>query len=114
MTGDQHRRILDGRRQARLLRTRRRGGRARPPAAARAGTELGDRSNQIVGAVHRLDHDAELTQVVAPDVLDQLGVVPALDPDPARRAPPAVRASPAIEPELVSRGSVVLGGVEVV
>jgi hypothetical protein len=34
--------------------------------------------------VHRLDDDAELAKVVTPDVLDQFGVMPTLDPDPAR------------------------------
>ena len=56
---------------------------AEPPFGA--GANSGDRGDEVVGAVHRLDDDAELAQVVAPDVLDELGVVLALDPDPARR-----------------------------
>ena len=41
-------------------------------------------ADEVVGAVQRLDDDAELAQVVAPHVLDQLGVVASLHPDPAR------------------------------
>ena len=52
--------------------------------AQRARSELGHRRHEVVGAVHRLDDDAELAKVVAPDMLDQFGVMPTLDPDPAR------------------------------
>src|SRR3712207_7370121 len=41
------------------------------------------RSRQVVDAVQRLDHDTLDPQVVAPDLLDQLGVVLALDVDAA-------------------------------
>ena len=50
-----------------------------------AGPEVGDRGGEIVGAVERFHDDAEFAEVVAPHVLEQFGVVLALDPDPARR-----------------------------
>ena len=59
---------------------------AEPPLVRRA--EVGDGGREVVGAVQRLDDDAQLAQVVAPHVLEQLGVVLALDPDPARRSHP--------------------------
>ena len=52
------------------------------PAAAAPGRSP-DPPGQLVDAVQRLDHDRLDPQVVAPDPLDQGGVVPALDPDPA-------------------------------
>ena len=52
--------------------------------------------------MERFDDDAEFAQVVAPDVLDEFGVVLALDPDAARRgdASPSVAGT---EPEAVTR-----------
>ncbi|MPM23002.1 hypothetical protein SDC9_69464 [bioreactor metagenome] len=47
------------------------------------GAELGHDGRQVVHTAHVLDHDADVAQVVAPDLLDQLGVVSALDVDPA-------------------------------
>ena len=57
-------------------------------ASLRARPERGDGPDDVVDAVHRLDDHADLAQVVAPHVLEQLGVVAALDPDPARRGDP--------------------------
>ncbi len=54
---------------------------AEPPLAR--WRELGDTPDEVVDAVHRFDDDAELAQVVSPDVLEQFGIVPTLDPDPA-------------------------------
>ena len=48
-----------------------------------AGPEVGHHRGEVVGTVHRFDHDPEVAQVVAPHVLQQLGVVLALDPDAA-------------------------------
>ena len=44
--------------------------------------ELGDDAGEVVDAVHELDDDALDAQVVAPDLLDELGVVTTLDVDP--------------------------------
>ena len=52
-----------------------------PPAAFRG--EFGDDPGEIVHAAEVLDHYADVAQVIAPDLLDQFGVVPALDVDPA-------------------------------
>ena len=57
-------------------------------AALRTGPEPGDGADEVVDAVHRLDDDTDLAQVVAPHVLEQLGVVATLDPDPAGRGDP--------------------------
>ena len=46
------------------------------------GLELIDHRHQLVDAVHRLDDDRQLGQLIAPHVLHQLGVVTTLDPDP--------------------------------
>src|SRR4029450_2375433 len=54
-----------------------------PEPAPRPGTERPDRLPQPVDAVQRLDDHALDPQVVAPDPLDQGGVVDALHPDPA-------------------------------
>ena len=72
-------------------------------AALRARLELGHGTDEVVGAVQRLDDDAELAQVVAPHVLDQLGVVAALDPDPAGAGDvsPAPASAAATEPLFV-------------
>ena len=60
---------------------------AEPPSLGRA--ELAHDRGQVVHAVQRLDDDALDAQVVAPDLLDQFGVVLALDVDAAARARPA-------------------------
>jgi hypothetical protein len=52
--------------------------------ASRTGPEAPHPLDEVVDAAHRLDHDAELAQVVAPHPLQQPGVVAALDPDPRR------------------------------
>ena len=57
-----------------------------------AGLELGDDAGEVVDAVHELDDDALDAQVVAPDLLDELGVVPALDVDARAARHPGARA----------------------
>ena len=52
------------------------------------GRELGHDVGQVVDAVEPLDDDPFEAQVVAPDLLHQLGVVDALDQDPARLGHP--------------------------
>src|SRR5215212_9815182 len=52
---------------------------AEPPPGARP--ELADDRRQVVDAVQRLDDDALDAQVVAPDLLHELGIVLALDVD---------------------------------
>ena len=72
---------------------------AEPPL--RAGRELSSTRGQVVDAFQVLHHDAHVAQVVAPDLLDQLGVVAAFDIDPAgpghpgRGRRPGHRAGPA-------------------
>ena len=97
--------VRDRRRPAATPWTRRRGGRrARRAARCGDGPNAGDGGDEVVDAVHRLDDDAELAQVVAPDVLEQLGVVAALDPDPAGGGDPAgSRGAAATEPDAVER-----------
>ena len=58
-----------------------------------SGGEAGDDRRQVVDAAEVLDHDADVAQVVAPDLLHKLGVVAALDVDPAgaRHLGPALR-----------------------
>ena len=51
--------------------------------ARRARAEVAQVLGQVVDAAEVLDHDALDAQVVAPDLLHQLGVVAALDEDPA-------------------------------
>jgi hypothetical protein len=51
--------------------------------AARTGLEPVHDPGQVVDTFEVLDHDALDPQVVTPDPLDQFGVVPALDVDPA-------------------------------
>ena len=53
------------------------------PAGGRGG-EAGDDRRQVVDALEVLHDDADVAQVVAPDLLDQLGIVAALDVDAAR------------------------------
>ena len=54
-----------------------------PDPAVRARTEVTQVAGQVVDAAEVLHDHALEPQVVAPDLLDQLGVVPALDIDPA-------------------------------
>ena len=51
--------------------------------ALRSGTEVAEVAGEVVDAAEVLDDDALEAQVVTPDLLDELGVVPALDEDPA-------------------------------
>src|SRR5699024_9015744 len=53
-----------------------------PQTALRGGGEGADLGREVVHAVQHLDDDALHPQVVTPDLLHQLGVVPTLDPDP--------------------------------
>ena len=59
---------------------------AEPPPAL--GGEVGHDRRQVIDAAEVLHHHADVTEVVAPDPLDQLGVVPALDVDPAGQGGP--------------------------
>ena len=98
--------MLDGGGEAQLLRARHEviDEHAEPPSGTRR--ERGDSDDQVVDAVHRLDDDGELAEVVAPDVLDQLGVVAALDPDPAGggdRTPAATPRRPSRTPSAPAR-----------
>ena len=54
-----------------------------PEPPLRAGCEHLQHVREVIDALQVLDHDAHVTQVVAPDLLDELGVVTALDVDPA-------------------------------
>ena len=56
--------------------------------AVRPGLELVEHRAQVVGAVETLDDHTFDAQVVAPDLLDQLGVVHAFDQDPRRARDP--------------------------
>ena len=106
VAGDEHVRVLDGGGEAQLLGARHEviDEHAEAPCGTRG--EPGDGGGQVVDAVHRLDDDGELAEVVAPDVLDQLGVVAALDPDPAgggdRRSAGGAAAT---DPDAVSAGA---------
>ena len=53
--------------------------------AVGGGLELAHHCHHVVEPVHRFDHGAQLAQVVAPHMLDQLRVVLALHPDSAGR-----------------------------
>ena len=59
-----------------------------PSRRCRARAEARGPRRQLVDAVQRLHHDALDAQVVAPHPLDELGVVEALDPDPAAPGDP--------------------------
>ena len=66
-----------------------------PSRRAGLGPNARTAAGQVVDAVQRLDHDRLDPQVVAPDPLDQRGVVHALDPDPAAAGDPgAARSRP--------------------
>ena len=60
--------------------------------ALRAGPEVAQVVGEVVDAAEVLHDDALDAQVVAPDLLDQLGVVPALDEDPAGPGDPGLGA----------------------
>ena len=53
-----------------------------------AGAEAADLVGEVVDPVEQFDDDALVAQVVAPDLLEQLGVVLALDPDAAGAGDP--------------------------
>ena len=74
-------------------------------AALGTGPEVAEVVGEVVDAAEVLHDDALDPQVVAPDLLDQLGVVPALDEDPARPGDPGLaRPWTATEPEAVRVG----------
>ena len=58
---------------------------------ARAGLELLDDADEIVDAAEVFDDHALDAQVVAPHLLDEFGVVSALDVDPAGQRHPGLR-----------------------
>ena len=58
------------------------------------GPEVGDDPGQVVDAVQPFDDHALDPQIVAPDPLDQLGVVDALDEDAAGPGHPRPLAGP--------------------
>ena len=61
-------------------------------------------AGEVVDAAEVLDDDALDPQVVAPDLLDQLGVVAALDVDPAGPGHPRLASWTATEPDAVRVG----------
>ena len=63
-----------------------------PTRRSGPGCEVAQVVGQVVDAVEVLDDDALDPQVVAPDLLDQLGVVAALDEDPAGAGHPRLGA----------------------
>ena len=73
------------------------GRRARPSGGRGPGAKSRTAAGEVVDAVEHLDDDALDPQVGAPDLLDELGVVLALDEDPRRRSrpSPAGRSRPA-------------------
>src|SRR5581483_1831497 len=79
----EHVRPVDLRGDARLFRSRDEVVDQYSQAGVRAGRERCDVLRQAVDPVEALDDDALYAQVVAPDLLDELGVVDALDPDAA-------------------------------
>ncbi len=72
-----------------------------PPVRAELGELVGD----VVESAEGFDDDAFDPQVVAPDLLDELGVVLALDPDPRPLATRAFAPTTAREPEAVRPGA---------
>ena len=65
------------------------------------GVEVADDVGEVVHAVEPLDDDAELAEVVAPDLLDELGVVDALHEDaagPGHPGRPGARRRPSPTP----------------
>ena len=73
-------------------------------AALRAGTEVAEVVGEVVDAAEELHDDALDPQVVAPDLLHQLGVVAALDEDPAGPGDRALAPWTATEPLAVRVG----------
>ena len=63
-----------------------------PDPALGAGAEVAQVLGEVVDALEVLHDDALDAQVVAPDLLDQLGVVAALDEDPAGPGDPCLAA----------------------
>ena len=63
-----------------------------PTRRSGPGPEVAEVVGQVVDAAEVLDDDALDAQVVAPDLLDQLGVVAALDEDPAGAGHPGLGA----------------------
>ena len=81
-----------------------------PSRRSGPGREVAHDGRQVVDAAEVLDDDALDPQVVAPHLLDQLGVVPALDVDPAAAGDPGPRRrAPATDPEAVRRGGAAAG-----
>jgi hypothetical protein len=62
---------------------------AEPPPVP--GLELGQDLRQVVDTLQVLDHHTDVAQVVAPDLLHQLGVVPSFDVDAAGPGHPGPR-----------------------
>ena len=80
--------------QARFLRARHQMVEQDADPAVGPGLELVEHRAQVVGTVETLDHDAFDAQVVAPHLLDQLGVVHTFHQDPRRVRDPGARRRP--------------------
>ena len=95
------RRAPDGIGDAGLLRARDEMVDEHAEPAPRLGAEVGDDGGRVVDAAEVLDDDALDAQVVAPDLLDEFGVVAALDVDAAGERRTGPRPCTATEPEAV-------------
>ena len=69
-----------------------------PDAAVRSGPEFVEHHAQVVGAVETLDDDTFDAEVVAPHLLDQLGVVHSFHQDPRRARDAGTRADDGAAP----------------
>ena len=101
MAGDEHVGVVDGGGEAGLLRAVDEVVEQHAESTAGAGAERAHDLVEVVGTVEALDHHALDAQVVAPHLLDQLGVVDALDEDPAGPGHPCGLAGTATEPDAV-------------
>jgi hypothetical protein len=70
-----------------------------------SGSEVGHDAGKVVDAAEVLHNHPNVAQVIAPNLLHQLGVVAALDIDPAGQRVLARPAGPTTEPEAVRVGT---------
>ena len=85
MAGNEHVRVVDARRNALLFRAGYEVIKQDPEAPLRTRPKRVDRPAKVIGTMERFDHDPHLAQFIAPDMLDELGVMDALNPDPMRQ-----------------------------
>ncbi len=82
MSGNEHMRVVDTRRNALFFRSRNEMVEQYSEASLTTRSECSNSLTEIIRPMERFDHDPHLTKFIAPYVLDEFGIMDSLDPHP--------------------------------